>query len=522
MKVNRRELKNKAKQTIKTNRINIIIVCFLIAVVAAGYSSSTLGFSFDESDLNLKTPNIGSTKIEEIFTDVHEDIVVKDKFNLRHATRGAMATIINNSGASKSFVVGLLNTINKIVFDNKILEGTIMSIVTLLTFLFYIFVQNILLVGECRFFLEAKNYEKTNVKKLLFIYRVKKLSNVAKIMFFKSIYMFLWSFTIIGGIIKHYSYKMIPYILAENPEIKRKDAFKLSKMMMKGSKWEAFKLDLSFILLNLLSLMTFGVVGFVYGNPLIGATMSEFYYLMREKTLAENNILAIEYLKDIYLLEKPEDRKEEDRGYYPTELYFIPEISRHDFSTLEYDKDYSITSLVYIFFGIAFIGWCWEVFLYILNTGHFVNRGMLKGPWLPIYGFGSLLVIILLKKLRNKPAEFFIASFIVCGNLEYFTSWIMEKIFNKKWWDYSDIFFNINGRVSLEGLLFFATGASLIVYIVAPLIDELIEKIPLSKRNKIAIILIVLFMIDVVTGFFRPNYGDNITVYFNILSRIFV
>ena len=86
------------------------------------------------------------------------------------------------------------------------------------------------------------------------------LRNVATI-FCRDLYTALWTLClVIPGIVKSYEYKMIPYILAENPRISRKRAFEISKNMMDGEKWNAFVLDLSFIGWNLLSTITFGIV----------------------------------------------------------------------------------------------------------------------------------------------------------------------------------------------------------------------------------------------------------------------
>lgn len=100
-------------------------------------------------------------------------------------------------------------------------------------------------------------------------------------MFKKSLYTFLWSLTIIGGIIKYYSYMFIPYILAENPDIKSKDAFMLSKNMTNGYKWKMFLLDLSFILYDLLGVLTFNIFNLLVTNPYKATTYTELYMKIR-------------------------------------------------------------------------------------------------------------------------------------------------------------------------------------------------------------------------------------------------
>ena len=108
--------------------------------------------------------------------------------------------------------------------------------------------------------------------------------NVAVIMFLRNIYTALWYLTIIGGMIKTYEYRMIPYILAENPEINRKEAFEISKQMMKGNKWKTFILDMSFFGWNFLSVLTFGLLSILYINPYNAATIAELYVTLKENS----------------------------------------------------------------------------------------------------------------------------------------------------------------------------------------------------------------------------------------------
>lgn len=119
----------------------------------------------------------------------------------------------------------------------------------------------------------------------------------------KSLYQIFWNLTIIGGAIKHYSYFAVPYILAENPDISGKQAIKLSCEMMNGHKWEALKLDISFILWNILGIITLGISNFLYLNPYKIATKTEYYTRLREEA-KEKAIPLSEKLNDKYLYEK--------------------------------------------------------------------------------------------------------------------------------------------------------------------------------------------------------------------------
>ena len=119
------------------------------------------------------------------------------------------------------------------------------------------------------------------------IFKKGNWKNVTITMLIKNIYNLLWFLTIIGGVIKFYEYRMIPYILADNPKISRKEAFHLSKEMMRHNKWRTFILDFTFILWNILSLATFGFLNILYVNPYQAATSTELYVTLKNKDIEE-------------------------------------------------------------------------------------------------------------------------------------------------------------------------------------------------------------------------------------------
>ena len=103
----------------------------------------------------------------------------------------------------------------------------------------------------------------------------------------------------------------------------------------------------------------------------------------------------------------------------------------------------------------SFIGWVYESVLCSITQKTLVNRGFLNGPICPIYGFGALSVILLLKDIQHNLIALFLASMVVTGVLEYLTSYLLEHFFHAKWWDYSDQPFQIEGRVCLLGVTVF-------------------------------------------------------------------
>lgn len=97
--------------------------------------------------------------------------------------------------------------------------------------------------------------------------------------------------------------------------------------------------------------------------------------------------------------------------------------------------------------AISVLGWMMEVACKSLEYKRFINRGFLIGPWCPIYGVGSLLIVLLLSDYIASPLTVFLLGMILCGALEYLTSYLLKKIFHARWWDYSRRRFNLNGRI---------------------------------------------------------------------------
>ena len=109
------------------------------------------------------------------------------------------------------------------------------------------------------------------------------------------------------------------------------------------------------------------------------------------------------------------------------------------FADLNYERAYSATSLILMFFLFSFTGWIWEVLIHIIEDGMIINRGLLLGPWLPIYGTGGVLILMLLKRWRSQPLITMGLIMLLCGTVEYITSIGLEFFFGQDGWDYSDI-----------------------------------------------------------------------------------
>ena len=158
-------------------------------------------------------------------------------------------------------------------------------------------------------------------------------------------------------------------------------------------------------------------------------------------------------------------------------------------------KLYFILYIIY-----SFIGWVIEVIATSKDNKGFVNRGFLIGPYCPIYGTCALLMILILPNQEN-IFLLFLMSLLICSISEYLTSYVMEKLFKARWWDYSSRRFNLNGRICLKMSLGFGLLGVILVRNVNPFITSYLIKIPNNIVDIIFYILIIIFAIDNIISF---------------------
>ncbi len=164
-----------------------------------------------------------------------------------------------------------------------------------------------------------------------------------------------------------------------------------------------------------------------------------------------------------------------------------------------------ILNLILLFFGYSFLGWCMEVVLKYIQFHRFINRGFLTGPICPIYGSGAILITLafrLLSRFESGIGTTFAVSFILCGTLEYLTSYYMEKRFHTRWWDYSQKPMNLHGRVWIGNLVLFGLGGVLIIHVLNPFLLKCLAGFPLRTKGIIAGIILAVFAADYVLTHF--------------------
>ena len=149
-----------------------------------------------------------------------------------------------------------------------------------------------------------------------------------------------------------------------------------------------------------------------------------------------------------------------------------------------------------LFMTYSILGWMLEVTCKLIQYKRFINRGFLIGPYCPIYGYGAILITLLLGKYKSDPITLFIMTIVLCGTLEYLTSYFMEKIFKARWWDYSKRKFNLNGRVCLGTLLPFGIFGMILMYIANPFFIGKIQELSPMWTDILFWSLLVIYIID--------------------------
>ena len=242
---NRAELKARGKAAFKKNYWICVLVSLILALIGGSSSSSTSNAASDDSGYYSEYSY--------------------DSFDINDLTSG------NYDIAD--LAVSMVTTAFAVI---TIFLAIIMIVLG-------IFIFNPLEIGGCRFFI-VNTYGNPGVKELLLAFKSGHYGNMVLTMFLKNLFTGLWSLLIIvPGIIKSYEYRMIPYLLADCPDMSRQDAFAISKEMMYGNKWNVFVFDLSFIGWNILSKITFGIVGLFWSCPYQNASNAELFLTLKDQ-----------------------------------------------------------------------------------------------------------------------------------------------------------------------------------------------------------------------------------------------
>lgn len=555
MNLSIKEIKVQSKKTLKKSYWAKVIICFIVVylAVASGIGAEMLSFEKHDSSLmsvvdesyEVESPGLVDYFVARTEGSEHAARVAQDIMDSFKGTGGVLYTVIQN--------------VYKIVLTNSVAAIIALVLGTVILLFYNIGIKNLLYVRYMRFTLESRTYEKTGFKRIIPIFRTGGSWNIMKVTAVKFVRLFLfgsltvlpliafagaltspkipgafvWLFLglsvlLVVGFLRYYlGLFFVPYIMAVNPQTKRKGAFALSRQMMRGNYFRFIRLELSFIGWFILSILTFGLLDIFFLRPYVYQARAEFFIQLRGQYLKNQGAYSYA-LQDRYLTATEEDYlRGVSAAYicdtvsaeYPTVCTYrrrspAMEKFRTVNANMNPERKYSIFNLILFFFCFAFIGYAWEVFLHIIKDGVFVNRGMMYGPWLPIYGFGGVIVVIFFRRFAKDPKKLALASLLAFGTLEYFTSWFFEKINGIRWWDYSNCLLNLNGRICLEGLLVFVLAGVAVIYFVAPLLDNFFNKMRVRSKMLLVFILLVCFLADFTyCRIHGANTGKGITAY---------
>ena len=150
-----------------------------------------------------------------------------------------------------------------------------------------------------------------------------------------------------------------------------------------------------------------------------------------------------------------------------------------------------------LYFAIyAFLGWVVECSYVRVGSDHWVNRGFLHGPFIPVYGLGGMMTAFILRRISEHPVLLFLLSFLFLSFLEYVAGWALEHLFKTKWWDYSGKRWNIQGRVCLLNSIFWGILGLVVNYLIHPAITRFIGQLDIRAQTVFASIFLVYFAVD--------------------------
>lgn len=162
--------------------------------------------------------------------------------------------------------------------------------------------------------------------------------------------------------------------------------------------------------------------------------------------------------------------------------------------------DYSAWQWLLVFYLYCFLGWCFESTVVSVQQRHFVNRGFLRGPMLPIYGFGATILLHVSLPLYDKPVALFLASMVAATVFEYIVGVIMEKLFKVKYWDYSTHRFQFQGRICLQSSLCWGFLGLILARVIHPPVEWIVAGLPFAALVIVDILLTAGFAGDVVVS----------------------
>ena len=503
---NFREIRSRIRRTIFTKGLKPYLVLVLVVFIFSFIGILEFNSSGIINDLDMKYGRgiVQEEDIQDILDYAGNTELMR---SMPEAVRESIAPdMIRGALSTYSWLVNLF-AMNHAYMERNL--GEVFAFIMLFMVLYKgitSFFKKTLAVGLNRAVMENRFQRHVKIRRVFAPFGNRKLLHVIAVMSIYIIVSALWWMTVIGGVIKYYQYFFVPYLLAENPDLSWKEAKNLSKQMTHGYKWKMFLVQMSYLYL-LIPAFLLHIIDIFIILPIDYTAGAEMYFTLRQR----QDIDRSRFIETAFDSEAYVDRVsagEDPEGIHPE--YLMPDMHIRNSSFDAADK-YQITDFIAMFFIFCFIGWLWEVGLHVVKDQAFVNRGVMYGPWLPIYGAGGVFIIALLNNLKHHKLKLFVSTMVLCGILEYFTSFVLEFFSNKSYWDYHNMQMNLNGRVCLAGLIAFDIGGFLGIFIVGPLIKNLMRRLGPKKAKIVCSVLVALFVMDIICcTVFGPNLGEGI------------
>lgn len=277
---NRKDVKAKGMKAFKANMWKCVATLILVAAIGGGTAAFNGGFSvsrnaFGNQHRIVETTDMDNDELEDLIGETEE--ITEEETGLQSSLESDlndMTETIDNNEVPVFVIVAL-----------GVIVGIVGLAVMAVAILFNALIVNPVRLGASRFF--RRNLEEpASMDNLMFAFK-NHYKNVAKTMFMRDLFISLWTLVfIIPGIVKAYEYRLVDYILSETPDMDYKEALAESSKLMKGNKWNAFVLDLSFIGWNILDAMTCGILGIFFLNPYKMSTDAALYEAIKYGTTA--------------------------------------------------------------------------------------------------------------------------------------------------------------------------------------------------------------------------------------------
>lgn len=499
--------KNAWNQSFKRGKINwllLVVVCFIFSFVGSSETEQTSFLIAADSTLGFNT-NYIPQNVEVLETYVLNRSIAE---RIPVLYNELAVDLVNGLSRKHTWLINLLAA-NFAYFKRNPGEViAVLVVVSLVSFAVNIFVQNTFNVGKARYFLESRCENRVKIKRIFAPFHKEDILHLTAVMIRCQLGMFLWAFTIIGYFYRIYQYRMIPYLLAENPKLSWKQAKRMAIKMTNGYKWKIFLTELASFHVYLLKAIP--IAGLLIALPYEESLHAEIYSTLRRVVENDRTIFIEERFDQPVSLEKY-GTEHPALAYRMKDVIADPkEIRKNIVTDIQRNHGvYGIYDYLFFFFSFSIAGWIWEVILSLIQFHELVNRGTMYGPWLPIYGMGGVIIIFLLDRFKTNKIHLFFLTAVVCGTLEYLSSWILDFFYNSAYWNYKGMLLNVNGRICLAGLMAFGLAGQVGIYLAAPQFSLFLDRLGKRKTRLLCVSLIVLFLID---GLCCLLFGFNVGV----------